>query len=32
VSVELTRRLSLETRTDPEGNHAVGLKLSIPFK
>ncbi|MBN2564415.1 MAG: translocation/assembly module TamB domain-containing protein, partial [Candidatus Eisenbacteria bacterium] len=32
VSFELTRRLSLESRTDPEGNHAIGLKLQIPFK
>jgi autotransporter translocation and assembly factor TamB len=32
VSFELARRLWLETRTNPEGNHAVGLKLQIPFK
>ncbi|MFH1689830.1 MAG: translocation/assembly module TamB domain-containing protein [Candidatus Eisenbacteria bacterium] len=32
VSFELARRLWLETRTDPEGNHAVGLKFQIPFK
>ena len=32
VSFELARHLWLETRTNPEGNHAVGLKLQIPFK
>ena len=32
VSLELAGRLWLETRTDPEGNHAVGLKLLVPFK
>jgi len=32
ISFELARRFWLETRTDPEGNHAVGLKLQIPFK
>jgi autotransporter translocation and assembly factor TamB len=32
VSFELARRLWLSTRTDPEGNHAIGLKLQIPFK
>ena len=32
VSFELARRFWLETRTDPEGNHAFGLKLQIPFK
>ena len=32
VSFELARRLWLETRTNPEGNHAIGIKLQIPFK
>jgi hypothetical protein len=32
ISYELAKRFWLETRTDPEGNHAVGLKLQIPFK
>jgi hypothetical protein len=32
ISFELARRFWLQTRTDPEGNHAVGLKLQIPFK
>jgi len=32
VSFELARRLWLETRTNPEGNHAIGVKLQIPFK
>jgi autotransporter translocation and assembly factor TamB len=32
VSFELTRKLWVETRTDPEGNHAVGLKVQIPFR
>jgi hypothetical protein len=32
VSLELIERLWLETRTDPEGNHAIGLKLRIPFR
>ena len=32
ISFELAKRFWLETRTDPEGNHAVGLKLQIPFK
>jgi hypothetical protein len=32
VAFELARRLWLESRTDPEGNHAVGVKLQIPFR
>jgi hypothetical protein len=32
VSFELAKRFWLETRTDPEGNHAVGFKLQIPFR
>ncbi len=32
ISYELAKRFWLETRTDPEGNHAVGLKLQIPFR
>ena len=32
ISYELAKRFWLQTRTDPEGNHAVGLKLQIPFK
>ncbi|MCK4679505.1 translocation/assembly module TamB domain-containing protein, partial [bacterium] len=32
ISFELAKRFWLETRTDPEGNHAVGLKLQISFK
>ena len=32
VSFELARRLWLETRTNPEGNHAIGVKLQVPFK
>ena len=32
ISFELAKRFWLQSRTDPEGNHAVGLKLQIPFK
>jgi len=32
ISFELAKRFWLETRTDPEGNHAIGLKLQIPFR
>jgi autotransporter translocation and assembly factor TamB len=32
VSFELTEELSLQTRTDPEGDHAVGVKIEIPFR
>jgi hypothetical protein len=32
VSFELMRRLWLQTRTNPEGNHAIGVKLQVPFK
>jgi len=32
VALRLTRMLSIETRADPEGNHAVGLKLRVPFR
>ncbi|MBM3308298.1 MAG: translocation/assembly module TamB domain-containing protein, partial [Candidatus Eisenbacteria bacterium] len=32
ISLKLTRTLSLETRADPEGNHAVGLRASLLFE
>jgi autotransporter translocation and assembly factor TamB len=32
VSFEVMKRIWLETRTDPEGDNAVGLRLRIPFK
>jgi autotransporter translocation and assembly factor TamB len=32
VSFELMKRLWLQTRTNPEGNHAIGVKLQVPFK
>lgn len=32
VSLELTDELSLQTRTDPEGDHAIGVKVEIPFR
>ena len=32
VSFQLTRRLSIETRADPEGNHAIDLRLRLPFR
>jgi len=32
ILFELTRRLSIGTRADPEGNHAINLRLRVPFK
>jgi hypothetical protein len=32
VALKLTKVLSIETRADPEGNHAVGFRLSLPFE
>jgi autotransporter translocation and assembly factor TamB len=32
VSLQVTKLLSLESRADPEGNHAVELKVHVPFK
>ncbi len=32
LSARLTRHLSLDTRADPEGNHAISLKLRVPFR
>ena len=32
VSLRLTRRFSIETRADPEGNHAIDLRLRLPFR
>ena len=32
VALRLTRFLSLETRADQEGNHAVGFRVSLQFE
>ncbi|MBD3348219.1 MAG: hypothetical protein GF400_03350 [Candidatus Eisenbacteria bacterium] len=32
VLFSLTRRLSVGTRADPEGNHAINLRLRVPFR
>jgi translocation and assembly module TamB len=32
VALRLSRRISIETRADPEGNHGIGLRLRLPFK
>lgn len=32
VAFRLNKQISIETRADPEGNHAIGLRLRIPFK
>lgn len=32
VGFQLTRRFSLETRADPQGNHAIDLRLVLPFR
>ncbi len=32
ISFELAKRFWLETRTEVEGNHAIGFKLQIPFR
>lgn len=32
VALELAKNLSIETRADPEGNHAIALRLRVPFR
>lgn len=32
VSVELTKYLAIESRADPEGDHAIDVRLRIPFR
>jgi autotransporter translocation and assembly factor TamB len=32
VAFRLNKQFSIETRADPEGNHAIGLRLRIPFR
>jgi hypothetical protein len=32
VAFRLSKQISIETRGDPEGNHAIGLRLRIPFR
>ncbi len=32
VAFKVINALSIESRADPEGNHAIGIRLRIPFK